>query len=71
MTDQDREKLNEIHECLLGTLEKEGLISRTDKRFIALETEIKRWKFLATSIGIPALLLGVGELLHNIIGKGA
>lgn len=66
MNDEDKQLLREIHECLIGTLEKQGFIGETKSELGKLWGIIRISKYLVTAVIIPVALLVVEKVIEFI-----
>ena len=68
MNDEDRQRLIEIHEFLLGDLKEQGFIGKTDDRISSLEKEMGNIKKFFTAIVIP-LFLVIADKVIDLLNK--
>ena len=65
---EDKQRIREIHEFLLGDLNKQGFVGKTVARLTALESRMKVQTKVLVGIAIPALAV-VGEKIAGLILK--
>jgi len=71
LNDEDRQLLKEIHECLIGDLDRQGFIGETKGRIEKLEGDIKRFKNYIAFVAVPLGGIVAERLIHVITGMGA